>query len=512
MSEFSSLLSEYIHQKGYSIRGLAQHLGIPSATLTKLCNSTRGAKNQRQNVERICNALMLTPAQRERLTASFEAELVGVEVYTSRISEKNLIENMDGQPLSGQRLAGAETLPMLTFSEKENDTYAMLRTFLGNAVAGGTLDLVLAPGNAVVFEALRTIVKSCPIKVRHIVPMLVSDKSTGMVSSENIVRVQRLAPLFLGGEHRDASYMPYYYYERTVSAGNMLQFPNVLISAEGVLLCTANYAGCIYTAEKNAQRYFGRLFNHQLSQCRPLISVEPDIRSQLRRYIRMAEMAEGSTEFITVGWQPCLVHCITPADVERLIPEGLPFRGEYIQMYLHYLRCLARHKTAVSFFTLDGLVDFARTGCLREVPKDFLGGAMPVALRRMLLERILQDVEEGRLRPYLVREDIFKVSRDAQIIYYGADTVSLAGMNADSTRRVCFIEELSTNWSVLDFLEHLENSKYSYSLEESCTTIRDVIEKYLPATQKGSLRALHGAYAPSNGGYGSPVECASNSV
>lgn len=496
MSEFSAIFNGYIYQKGYSIRSLSKRLGIPASTLTKLCNGTRSPRNQKETIARVCDVLMLTPAQRENLYATLEKEIIGADVYTSRISIKKLIESMVATTLPEQRTAGNTVLPALAVADKKSDVYAILHTFLGNLSGNHTLELILPPDDPVVIEAVCRVVNSWPTRIRHILPLAASDSHTGKMNSQNIDSIQHVQQLLLGAGSRNETYQPYYYYERAgAGAGNLMQFSNVLISDFGVLQCSHDYSHAIYTANRTIQKYYRRLFTHQISLCRPLVSVCRDVYQQLTRYAHTMEAGNCNEELRVLSWQPCILWAVSQQEILHFLTPDIPFRNQYLELYLPYLEKLSRWKRIRLYFSMEGLIEFARTGTLREMPKGFLRTPLPVAFRVELLRRLLEHTRSGHVVLRIAREEKLRIGLDAQLVSYGADTIILSMLNHTAGNRVCFVEELSANWSALDFLESLENSDWLLPVEESCRLVQEVIDTCVPDKNTFNLPARVGARA-----------------
>lgn len=482
MSEFSVLLSEYIHRKNCSIRALAKRLNIPAATLTKICNGTRSPCNQKENIQRICDALMLTPPQRERLNDALEKEILGEVRYSSRRSIKGLLEAMNGFFLPEQRSIASIHLPLLAFADKKADVYSIINAFFENAAGGSTLDVSFQPEDPVVLGILSRVIKSSPVKVRHIIVMAASDGKSGSVNAQNIDNVQKIQPLILDSNKRINNYQPYYFYDRvTKSSGNMLSFPNVFISDQAILCCSADYSRAVYDTHPDKRRYGRRLFNSQITRCRPLITLYEDALQQLHRYSRMMALGSNTDIFRTLGWQPCLLWAVTEQEVQGFLSEQMPFRQEYISLYMAYLHKMRERKHIQMYFTQEGLTELVTGGTIREIPDVCLAKEIPISVRVELLNRLLSAARAGRIQPHIVREDKMKIGRDAQMISYGADTIVLAALNHEDGNRVCFIEELSSNWSALDFLENLEYTDWILSVEETCLAIHQSIEYALAA-------------------------------
>lgn len=484
MSEFSNLLNRYIHQKGYSIRSLAKRAGIPVATLTKMCSGARSPRNQKDRIDRIADVLMLTPAQRQDLTDMLEKEIVGAENYASRASIKALIEGMNCIVQPTQQSAVKTVLPELVMAEKRTDVYTLMRGFLENAAQGAALDVYLPPQDAVVMESLCRVIRGGTARVRHILALTASDGKMGTVDPHNLEALRRIQPLLLDMSGRRDAYQAFYYYERTATlSASALQFPNVMISEQGVLLCAADYSHAIYSGSPQMQKYFQRLFRTQLAACRPLTRIFLSLREQIGRYISLMQAGDPRQPLLTLEWQPCLMWAVSEQEIQYFLPQNVPFRSEYLNLYLPYLRKIQQWDKALLFFSREGLEDFVQTGRILELPDDILDGPLPVSLRAELLRRMLEAARQGRVEPRIVREEKLRIGRDTQLISYGSDTVLLASMNHLAGNQACFIEELSANWSALDFLENLESTDWTLSAEESCVIIREVLDRCLQQVQ-----------------------------
>ena len=478
MSEFSSLLSSYIHQKGYSIRSLAKRTGIPTATLTKICSGTRSPKNQRSRIDRIIEVLMLTPEQSKELAATLEKEIVGSGYYDSRANMCAFIEGLQCVIYPSRPLEGKAILPVLATAEKKADVYALVRSFLGGGSSySQKLDIYLQSHDPVLLEALSQLVRGGATRVRHIVALATTDGKSGGIDPRNLEKIRRIEPLLLDANSQRGNYQAFYYYERAATPSNgLLQFPNVLISEHAVLQCTADYTHAICLGNRGIQRYFQRLFNSQLANCRPLTTVCQSIQDQIARYRSIMQAGNPQEPLRVLEWQPCLLWTLTEQEALHLLPERIPFRREYLDSWLPYLRQLQQWRTMTLFFSLEGLNDFVQTGRLQELPEEILPAPLPVSVRIDLLQRVLNWTAGGRVCPHIVRDEKLRIGKDAQLISYGADTILLASLNHQAGNRVCFVEELSANWSALDFMENLENTDWILSTDETCRIIQSVID------------------------------------
>jgi hypothetical protein len=106
-------------------------------------------------------------------------------------------------------------------------------------------------------------------------------------------------------------------------------------------------------------------------------------------------------------------------------------------------------------------------------------GASP-EMRRILLESLAEEGEKGNIFPHIIKEDCLKISPSTEIAYFGAETIMISSINNRENENVCFIEELSTCWSMIDFITFLEESDWVLTTGETCRKIHSIIQEYLP--------------------------------
>ena len=84
MSEFSQLLTDYVHRKDVRIYSLAEYCGIDRSLMYKIIHGKR-MPSSAGTVDKISEFLRLTPAEHRELHTAFRISLEGRNNYYRRL-------------------------------------------------------------------------------------------------------------------------------------------------------------------------------------------------------------------------------------------------------------------------------------------------------------------------------------------------------------------------------------------------------------------------------------------
>ena len=83
MSDFSELLSKYIHSKNIKVYSLAQYCGLDRSNMYKIINGKRKPPSL-DIVDKMCHFMHLLPSEELELKESYQISLIGYENYYRR--------------------------------------------------------------------------------------------------------------------------------------------------------------------------------------------------------------------------------------------------------------------------------------------------------------------------------------------------------------------------------------------------------------------------------------------
>ena len=92
MSEFSELLSEYIHRKNIRTYSLAEYCGIDRSMMYKIIRGKR-TPTSLELIDKISNYLQLTPGECKDLMEAYQITQVGYDNYYRRKDMLDFLSN-----------------------------------------------------------------------------------------------------------------------------------------------------------------------------------------------------------------------------------------------------------------------------------------------------------------------------------------------------------------------------------------------------------------------------------
>ena len=90
MSEFSQLLSHYIHSKDIKTYALAQYCGLDRSNMYKIINGKRKPASE-EMVDKMCKFMHLSPVDESALKEAYNITLVGSDNYYRRCQQQLLL-------------------------------------------------------------------------------------------------------------------------------------------------------------------------------------------------------------------------------------------------------------------------------------------------------------------------------------------------------------------------------------------------------------------------------------
>ena len=90
MSEFSNMLSQFIHEKNIKVYPLSKYCDFDRATMYKIINGKRNPPS-RDIIEKMAYFMKLTPTEYEQFKEAYEISRVGADNYYRRKSTENFL-------------------------------------------------------------------------------------------------------------------------------------------------------------------------------------------------------------------------------------------------------------------------------------------------------------------------------------------------------------------------------------------------------------------------------------
>lgn len=479
MKSLGTILRKAIEESGYSIYKAAQKSGVNRTTLQKVLAGERPISSEM--LHSILAVLRLSPAEEAEIFTAFEISQSGESKYILRQTTRQFLTHLSNADcfFLGQNPAVRKELPR-TASPCVCEQKLLISPYQVEALLDSLIEQechkaepvisISLPGTLpLLYDFLFRSLSSKPlpehIKIRHITQFMRSS-DIEKDAQTNLEILSKLLPFSL---LTSLDYQIQYFYDSQTHFQSLnLAFPYYILFSDTLLLLSPDGNMALPCTDPGTVRHFRYLFDEMSRTSLPLIEQE---RSASEYLDHLLEMDTKNLIFHTIEHQPCLITFITEDEVFRYARKDLPNREALLQMLL--LRCqqLSNFENRCCIFSKPGLLDFAATGFMTDLPESY---ALPFTVqdRILILKRMYSYMETGRQAFYLANPVTFPLPPRLTCVIRNNISVEFCYFNQNSMsfKRIQ-IREHTVLDTFEDFFEYALQKPIVLSKEETMQEI-----------------------------------------
>lgn len=480
MAAFSEKLQEYISRSQIKIATLSKHSGVDRSFIQKMLSGER-VPSDITVLNRLSDALMLTPSERRSLREAYGISRMGEDVYRRRLTVKRLLEEADSYyfhtPVSELSQAYApSTLEEILPLQGKASVSDGLRMLLDRELheSDPHLFLVMQPDSEFTV-ILHNCCRAIPsLRMEHIL-RFDNEMQYQQENRYNLHCFHCLLPFLLS----PCFYRAYFYYGNTGKEANRTSvFPWFVLGKHTLLSLSQDCERGILCSHPQTVSMFHRIFEDMQADCLPLFQ---NINTENTQFWNPDEwLSPHSSHSCSLQYEPCWGFFYSMDIVEKQLLKEIPNRETILEFFSQHRRqvtLVEGNTKCTAFFTMEGLEHFLSTGRLSELP-DGLYHPLTLSQRLTLFQNMILCIQKGSFLPYVIRSQKFRIPR--QISFFVADEQHLSCSFSHPTRGLvsAVLREKSIVYSVFDFLEYLSESDLVYSQEESEAILRRRLEEF----------------------------------
>lgn len=487
MSILSNKLNEYLLAKKLTPYQLAQNCPFENATLYQYLNGKRPLK-KKEHLDIIISILKLTPEETLQVIEAYEIELIGIDVYRQRQKAEELLFSLQTlhNPLDivpcdkpQEYLLQHSTSQTITPINGELEVNRTAFAIIYNAFFhGNTVDLFLPPNCKSLLHGLTLLGNmnnfAYSSQVTHIT-CFESDNETGPVS--NLERLKNVLNYGIATKN----YCPMYFYGNSAehfSSTNLL--PGLILTEQAALQVSSDGKYALFHAEPTVISMFKTFFEQLRSKCYPLMSHNISFYNGMQCVMEGLQKSVGK-KVLEISSGLCSVQFWNKDFIETYLNPKLPNYKEVLEYYIAYSQKLYEVKSK-TFTTLlikpSFVLDFIRTGILKEYPQYFFSKPVEAIDRKYLLNCILSACKEGWYQIQFVEDSHFPLDYRWELGVVKGHHILFEYFEEDKFYIFNF-EESGLVHSFYDYLENLCSRPYVMSPKDSEKVLLHWIEKYL---------------------------------
>lgn len=482
MSEFSELLTHYVHSKDVKTYALAQYCGLDRSNMYKIINGKRKPASA-DIVTKICKFLHLLPAEEAELQEAYQIALLGHDNYYRRkdvlkfFSEFSLTQAPLSNHFSGpdepfdSGLNTADTVLLNTRHEVNHALSHIISAELNGKK--GHLRLLVQPDFYYLMSFLTAESGhiSDDTRIDHIICLNNDSKATHSHRNYNLNCLNQVLPLY----GNNPLYNCYFYYDTIASrAENIAIFPFAVITKKYSCLLSSDLQKGYLTSEPDSVRMLQGIFDRYTKQLTPLLSRIDNIFSQLEYTASLRPVSGPAYSF---QMTPCFTPFLTQRFMEKYIAPGVPNREFFIENFRKYVQELTscnEQDNITYIFSLKGILKFMKTGRIGEYPDN---AYLPFdkADRIYLLRQLIHTY--GSKKYKMLKDNIGNIENE--LFLFVSQKKGYLMFPSYSTNNLIYLDiaEPGLLFTFFDFCENLDDNLF-YSADETEKILQQILEKY----------------------------------
>lgn len=486
MKSLGAVLRKAIEQSGYSIYKVAGKAGINRTTLQKILSDERPVSTDM--LKNILSVLRLSSSEETEILTAFEIYQSGETLYSLRqLTRQFLVDlfNADRFFLCHKPIPKDKFMPWTASACIEEQILLsssyQIEEFLDHLI---TLECakdapcirINLPGSLPLIHDffIRSLLsKSLPehLKILHITQFLRSSNAE-KDSLTNLGILSKLLPVSL---LTSLDYQIHYFYDSQFHSDTWnLAFPYYILFSDTVLLLSADGSAALPCTEEATIRYFRHLFDGALRNATPLIEM-PGTASEFLNYLLAIDTPE--VIFHSIEYQPCLVTFLPEELFYQYARQGFPNRDALIQAIILRSRQLYELKNRSCIFSKSGLLEFASTGFMTDLPSVY---ALPLSVqdRILVLKRLYSAIQTGQQDYYMTNPVTFPLPPRLTCIIRNNIGVEFCYFNQNLAHfKRIHIKEHTILDTFEDFFQYSLRNPFIYTREETMEEVLACIQE-----------------------------------
>lgn len=477
MSEFSELLTYYIHSKDIKTQELAHYCGLDRSNMYKVICGKRKPSSE-EMVDKICKFLHLLPAEETELREAYEIAVLGHDNYYRR---KDVLKFFSEFRLTQTSFSGSDTVVgvelapngTLILNSRHEINHALSHIISHElSDSSGHLRLLFQPD----FDYLMSFLaaessRTSGARIEHIICLNNDSKATQSRRNYNLYCLKQVLPLY----GSSPKYNCYYYYDNVASkTENISIFPYIVIARKYACLLSPDIQRGYITTESASIRMLKEIFDRHMTRLTPLLNRIDSVFSQLEYTVSLHPGHETAYSF---QMTPCLTPFISQRFMEKYIAPDISNRALFIEKFKNYTQQLSTVHDADNItyiFSLKGVLNFIKTGKISEYPAD---AYLPLELpdRIFLIRQLLYACRQKKYK--LLKDNIGTIENE--LFLFVSQKRGYLMFPVDSGRNLVYLDiaEPGLLFTFYDFCESL-NDKMFYTAEETARLLQKILEKY----------------------------------
>lgn len=462
MSEFSELLSRYIHSKNVKVYSLSQYCGLDRSNLYKVINGKRNAPSL-ELVEKMCVFMKLSPAESSELLEAYHISVIGYENYYRRGAIRNLLSNCTSFnsffSASEFHMSSSEILSDALILNNTTEINSVLFNIITREEKKekGHIKMIVQPDFDFLMDFLTcSMSRDMNLKIEHIVCMNNSLNTTRSSICYNIDCINAILKLY----NNLSKYQCFFYYDNVDSKrAGVTVFPYMVLTSDHAVLISSDLEKGYATSNPDTLEVLSEIFSQNMEKVFPMFRCIHDPNSL-----------------------PNLISEITASSESNYWLQRAPFLAPFlsVNMLRKYTAPEFQKELAINnltcFFSLSGVKHFLKTGHLLESPSSY--PPLEIMDRVILIQKLIEACKKANYQ--MLKSEFGDIENDLLLMVNQQSGCLMFQSRFENRSAFLMIEEPGLLSAFLDFCESIDDSML-YTTKETTELLQKAIDEFKQA-------------------------------
>lgn len=287
----------------------------------------------------------------------------------------------------------------------------------------------------------------------------------------NLKVLRNILPVMLSNP---GNYSFFYTYTNSIITSDyMTPFPYFIALTKKVIWINSDFSEIMVTNDKELTKNIINTCQGKLKHYKTLANINSS-EEEILSFVINGPMDEFS--HYCIEYDPCLSMFFNKELVDAVLSDDVPMREHLLSGLYKRLEQLQNLKNTIQIFNKDSLMEFARTGLIKEYP-DGYQRPLTKKERVFILNELLKASESEKHIFRAINPVNLNISDCLSLIVIDENTIQFNVWNDKKIPlRYITINEQSICQYFVEFITDLINTNYLYSKEETISFIRDAID------------------------------------
>ncbi|MCR5778843.1 MAG: hypothetical protein K6G84_15735 [Lachnospiraceae bacterium] len=460
--------------------------GVNRTSIVRMINANR--LPEQQNIEKLIPFLKLTPDQTKELWRTYEIISSGEQLYERRQFMLSMVKRIFHPEFSSPKLYKSNGAPPKTGTNVNlraghiilKGRYEVAHSLILASLNQPDDDIcVFAPFTSDFISDFFKHLSSKGSKTLHIRHLMHFIKNPAQPKEINF-NLQILSNVLPLAFTDLIDYHAYYtYVQHPLVAESQILHPYYIIMGDLLIHLAIDFEAAVFINIPDVVKEYRDYFNLNVSEAQQLVRSGDNLKD-LAEYFPPSVIKRSG--FCKMGKQPWLFSMFELSTAVKIIPGNKEVKTTIDNIVSSSTDNGKRIDAHISFFSSEGLIEFAKNGKILNFPEKFVKH-IPTKYRLNSLKMLRDHVTRDGYMVRVLNDNFFRITTNIaiQITHDNHVGISVFDDNHDSYR-FFFMNEPTLMDAFIDFLEYAANSPFLCSnivcsQDETIALIDDCIEK-----------------------------------